>query len=264
MTRPSAGWLNSGGSVQSARIRGATTKVVPIGQGLATAFQTARAADQIQVSPELANAASLAPLLPAFFRRMLPHCLLVIATGVTSSRRSRRARWTVSRASVLTRSPGRLLQLARRRHLTTDPRRSQHPVQGEPGRARLITHRHRARQGLDPRPDVLRRGGQPGLDELARDAVDRCRRARPCVHVEPHARTLDEHRGLPQLSDRPSRRPLLGNPRTCVSEAPARNHPAPRAVTTYRLGQVALNQVARPRSFKGPGSGVLPVSGLPG
>ena len=81
MTRPSAGWLNSGGSVQSARIRGATTKVVPIGQGLATAFQTARAADQNQVSPELANAASLAPLLPAFFRRMLARCLLGIAPG---------------------------------------------------------------------------------------------------------------------------------------------------------------------------------------
>jgi hypothetical protein len=28
------------------------------------------------------------------------------------------------------------------------------------------------------------------------------------------------------MSDRPSRQPLLGDPRICVSEAPARNHPA--------------------------------------
>jgi hypothetical protein len=39
------------------------------------------------------------------------------------------------------------------------------------------------------------------------------------VHVEPN--TLGKHRGLPQLSDRPSRTPLLGNPRISVSEAPA-------------------------------------------
>jgi hypothetical protein len=44
------------------------------------------------------------------------------------------------------------------------------------------------------------------------------------VHIEPHTRTLGKHRGLPQLSDRPSRRPLLGDPRTCVIE-----------VTSYRL-----------------------------
>lgn len=37
------------------------------------------------------------------------------------------------------------------------------------------------------------------------------------------ARTI-KRRGLPHMSDRPSRRPLLGNPRDCVSEAPARNH----------------------------------------
>ena len=38
------------------------------------------------------------------------------------------------------------------------------------------------------------------------------------------------------MSDRPSRWPLLGNPRECVSEAPARNHPH-RAVTPYRLAE---------------------------
>ena len=70
---------------------------------------------------------------------------------------------------------------------------------------------------------------QLGLEQLARDAIDRCCRDRSCVHVEPNARTLGKHRGLPQLSDRPSRQPLLGNPRICVSEAPARN-----PVTTER------------------------------
>ncbi len=29
------------------------------------------------------------------------------------------------------------------------------------------------------------------------------------------------------MSDRPSRQPLPGNPRICVSEAPARNHSTP-------------------------------------
>ena len=33
------------------------------------------------------------------------------------------------------------------------------------------------------------------------------------AYVEPNTRTLSEHRGLPQMSDRPSRQPLLGNPR---------------------------------------------------
>jgi hypothetical protein len=61
------------------------------------------------------------------------------------------------------------------------------------------------------------------LEELARDAIDRRCSDRSCVNVEPNTRTLGKHRGLPQLLDRPSRQPLLGNPRPFVSEAPARN-----------------------------------------
>ena len=91
--------------------------------------------------------------------------------------------------------------------------------------------------------------GQPRLDQLARDAIDRRRRDRSCVHVEPNTRTLGKHRGLPQLSDRPSRQPLLGNPRICVSEAPARNPSAARAVTPYRLGDwYPLTSLPTPRA----------------
>ncbi|CAN5165333.1 hypothetical protein BH11ACT1_BH11ACT1_25800 [soil metagenome] len=45
------------------------------------------------------------------------------------------------------------------------------------------------------------------------DAVDRRYYDRSCVHVQTSTRTLSEHRALPQLSDRPSNPPLLGNPR---------------------------------------------------
>ena len=128
----------------------------------------------------------------------------------------------------------RALQLRRRHDLAPDPRRHQRPIQPEPGRPGLIGHRHRPRQTHHPGPDVLEGRGQFRLEQLARDAIDRRCRDRSGVHVEPHTRTLNEHRGLPQLSDRPSRRPLLVHPRTCVSEAPARNpsatlsgHPIP-------------------------------------
>jgi hypothetical protein len=66
------------------------------------------------------------------------------------------------------------------------------------------------RQIGQPRPDVVEGRTQLSLEQLARDAIDRRCRDRPSVHVEPHTRTLGEHRGLPQLSDRPSRRPLHG------------------------------------------------------
>jgi hypothetical protein len=61
------------------------------------------------------------------------------------------------------------------------------------------------------------------LEELVRHAVDRCCNDRPCLNVEPNARTLDEHRGLPGESDRPSRRPPARKPTNLVSEAPASN-----------------------------------------
>ena len=41
---------------------------------------------------------------------------------------------------------------------------------------------------------------------ITRDAIDRRRRYRTCVHVQPNTRTLCKHRGLPPLSDRPGRR----------------------------------------------------------
>ncbi len=123
--------------------------------------------------------------------------------------------------------PGRLLQLRRRRDHASDPRHTQVSLKTETGRAGLVGHRHRTRQPLDPGPDVLVGRGQLRLDQLARDAIDRRRRDRSCVHVEPNARTLGKHRGLPQLLDRPSRPALLGNPRPFVSGAPAYNPQQP-------------------------------------
>ena len=74
------------------------------------------------------------------------------------------------------------------------------------------------------------RRGQPRLRQLAGHTVDRRRGDRSGMHIQADTRTLNKHRGLPRMSDRPSRQPLPGNPRSCVSEAPARN-PSIRAVT---------------------------------
>ena len=46
---------------------------------------------------------------------------------------------------------------------------------------------------------------QPQIGSMGLSEADVYKRQ--CVHVEPNARTPGEHRGLPQLSDRPSRRP---------------------------------------------------------
>ena len=108
---------------------------------------------------------------------------------------------------------GRLLQLARRDDLAPDPGRGQVSVETEAGRPGLVSQRHGAGQVGQTGADLLIRRTQPGLEQLARDAVDRRSRDRPGVHVKPNTRTLGKHRGLPQLSDRPSRQPLLGNPR---------------------------------------------------
>jgi hypothetical protein len=69
--------------------------------------------------------------------------------------------------------------------------------------------------------------------------VDRRRGDRTGMHVQPNTRTLTEHRGLPHMSDRPTAGLALGNPRDCVSEAPASNHPPRRAVTPYGLSDPA-------------------------
>jgi hypothetical protein len=116
---------------------------------------------------------------------------------VTSSSRSNLARWTRVLGVGLDPITGRALQLARRDDLTPDPRRRQGPIQAEPGRSGLIHHRHRTWQFAQPGQDVLMRRSQSGLDDLARDAIDRRRNNRPGVHVKPHARTLSKQPGPP-------------------------------------------------------------------
>jgi hypothetical protein len=59
--------------------------------------------------------------------------------------------------------------------------------------------------------------------QLAGHAIDSRRHHRTGMHVQSNARTLTKHRGLPRMSDRPSRATPPRNPRSCVSEAPARN-----------------------------------------
>jgi len=49
-----------------------------------------------------------------------------------------------------------------------------------------------------------------------------------------------EPTGASYTSRMPSRTPLLGNPRICVREAPARNPPAQSGVTPYRLGEAVV------------------------
>ena len=92
----------------------------------------------------------------------------------------------------------RSLQLRRRRHLAADPGRDQMPVQPEPGGGGLIGHRHRTRQLGQPRTDVIKRSARNlGWNNCTRDTVDRRRRDRSGVHIEPNTRTLRKHRGLP-------------------------------------------------------------------
>jgi hypothetical protein len=74
--------------------------------------------------------------------------------------------------------------------------------------------------------------------------VDRLRRARKPTHRSP---TLTEHRGLPPLSDRPSRRSLLGSPRTWVSGAPARNPQLNAEGHPYRLASITEAGHHQPR-----------------
>jgi len=109
--------------------------------------------------------------------------------------------------------PRGTVKLGRSHHLAPDARRPQMTAQPEPGRTSLVGHRHRSGQISQPGRDVVKGWRQTGLEQLARDTIDRRRDDRPRVHVKPNTRTLGKHRGLPQLSDRPSRQPLLGNPR---------------------------------------------------
>jgi len=91
------------------------------------------------------------------------------------------------------------LQLRGRCDLAPDPHAGQRPIQAEPRRARLISHRYRPGQLLDPGPDVVMGWSQLRLEQLTRDAIDRSCRDRSGVHVEPNTRTLGKHRGLPHI-----------------------------------------------------------------
>ena len=63
----------------------------------------------------------------------------------------------------------------------------------------------------------------PVTPSIAAAATDRA-----CTSSPTLVRSENTGASISQLSDRPSRQPLLGNPRTCVSEAPAYN-PSARA-----------------------------------
>src|SRR3954464_9290646 len=82
------------------------------------------------------------------------------------------------------------LQLRGRGDHTTNPSRVQRPREPEPGGTGLIRRRDRTRELPDPGLDVVMGWGQPRLEQLARGTVDRGRRDRSCVHIEPHTRTL--------------------------------------------------------------------------
>jgi len=62
---------------------------------------------------------------------------------------------------------------------------------------------------------------EPRPEHLTHDAIDRRRNHRTCEYIQTNASTLGKYRGLPQMQALPSRA-LLGNPRDCASQAPAR------------------------------------------
>jgi hypothetical protein len=125
-------------------------------------------------------------------------------TETISSSRSSRASSTASRLSVLTRSPAGACQLRGCGDLAADPDRCHRPGQTKAGGPSLVGHRDRPGQGLDPVQNHLVGWHQSLLEQLTCRGVDRRRDNRSCVHIEPNARTLSKHRGLPTMSDRPS------------------------------------------------------------
>ena len=106
--------------------------------------------------------------------------------------------------------PRRALQLRRRRQQTPDAVLGQEPRQTEPSRAGLVGHRDRARQRLQPAPQlaVIRR--QPPLEHLPGLPVQTARDHRPGVHIQPDTRPLlTDHEDLLPRSCKPG---LLGPP----------------------------------------------------
>ena len=101
----------------------------------------------------------------------------------------------------------RALDLRRGRNLAPDSRRRKRPGQPEPCRTRFVDHRNRSGQRPYPSDHVVIGGRQPFPEHLTRVAVDRRPDHRTCVHIQTNTRTLGKHRGLPHLSDRPSKGP---------------------------------------------------------
>src|SRR5665811_719585 len=90
------------------------------------------------------------------------------------------------------------------------------------------------------RDSLDRVGAQPGPQNLASDRVQRMRHHRPGMHVQTNTRTLSEHRGLPRISERPSRLLLLGNPRIVTRRGPGPPELSPPRGYPYRLGTQAV------------------------
>src|SRR5680860_540823 len=115
---------------------------------------------------------------------------------------------------------GRALDLRRGHHLTPDVRGGERPGQAEPRRTRLVDHRRWSGQGPHPRDDLFiagfnrSRNTSPVTPSIAAATTDRVCTSRPTL-----VRSVDTG-GFPHMQALPNRS-LLGNPRDCVSEAPA-------------------------------------------
>ncbi len=98
---------------------------------------------------------------------------------------------------------GRSDDLRRRRDRHRNPCRLELPSQPETGRPSLVSGVHRTQPGRDlhhPREDIRSPGGQPRLDHLTGQRVDRRRSHAPRVHIQTNSRTLVEHQGLRCMS----------------------------------------------------------------
>jgi hypothetical protein len=130
--------------------------------------------------------------------------------------------------------PRRPLQLRARCDLTPPPRSRQRPGEPEPGQVGLIRHRRRSRQALVPPQDVAM-VASPAPGRPHHDAIDRRRNDRSCMHVQTNTRTLREHRGLPCMSDRPSKGPSLVSPRRLCDSGPGPQPVVDRALHTVQV-----------------------------
>jgi hypothetical protein len=136
--------------------------------------------------------------------------------GNPSTRRGRRSP-TTSSTSPPTPLRNRLPHPHRsRRHLATRPTTTN---PSDLNRQRRGVHIKLRQPGLA----VIRRGTQARLPQLTGHTIDRRSGNRSGMDIQTHTRTLNKHRGLPRMSDRPGRQPCPATHEICVSEAPARN-----------------------------------------